>query len=147
MEYVCEENNRNLVDAGGAHRGPLTAMSRSARPYLRPAVSAMRVALIVAGAFFMENLDGVIVTALPQIGHSFQVTATDLSLRDHRLSPGRWPAFIPISGWAADRFGLRTVFVSAQFCLFTVASALCGLAPPGSGASSPPGCCRGSPPP
>jgi EmrB/QacA subfamily drug resistance transporter len=86
----------------------------------------MRVALIVAGAFFMENLDGtVIVTALPQIGHSFGVTATDLSLgvSAYLLALA---AFIPTSGWAADRFGSRTVFVSAM-CLFTVASMLCGV--------------------
>jgi EmrB/QacA subfamily drug resistance transporter len=91
-----------------------------------PAASAMRVAFIVAGAFFMENLDGtVIVTALPQIGHSFQVTATDLSLgvTAYLLTLA---AFIPTSGWAADRLGTRTVFASA-ICLFTVASILCGL--------------------
>ena len=87
---------------------------------------AMRVALVVAGAFFMENLDGtVIVTALPQIGKSFHVTATDLSLgvTGYLLTLA---AFIPTSGWAADRFGSRTVFVSA-IGLFTLASVLCGL--------------------
>ena len=89
-------------------------------------LSAMRVAFIVAGAFFMENLDGtVIVTALPQIGHSFGVTATDLSLgvTAYLLTLA---AFIPTSTWAADRFGSRTVFVCA-ICLFTAASMLCGL--------------------
>ena len=34
--------------------------------------------------------------------------------------------FIPISGWAADRIGARTVFASA-IGLFTVASILCGV--------------------
>jgi EmrB/QacA subfamily drug resistance transporter len=34
--------------------------------------------------------------------------------------------FIPISGWAADRFGLRTIFGSA-IAVFTVASVLCGM--------------------
>jgi EmrB/QacA subfamily drug resistance transporter len=88
---------------------------------------AMRVALIVAGAFFMENLDGtVIVTALPQISRSFGVTATDLSLgvTAYLLTLA---AFIPTSGWFSDRFGSRTVFTSA-ICLFTIASVLCGLA-------------------
>ncbi|HTK35237.1 MAG TPA: MFS transporter [Caulobacteraceae bacterium] len=96
-----------------------TAVPSSAAP-------AMRVALIVAGAFFMETLDGtVIVTALPQIGHSFAVAATDLTLgvTAYLLTLA---AFIPASGWAADRFGSRTVFATA-ICLFTLASVLCGL--------------------
>ena len=99
----------------------------SAPPAAPPSgLAAMRVALIVAGAFFMENLDGtVIVTALPQIGHSFSVTATDLSLgvTGYLLTLA---CFIPTSGWAADRFGSRTVFVAA-ICLFTAASILCGI--------------------
>ena len=88
--------------------------------------SAQRLALIVAGAFFMESLDGtVIVTALPQIGRSFGVTATDLSLAvtAYLLTVA---ALIPASSWAADRFGSRTVFVGA-IGVFTSASALCGL--------------------
>src|SRR5690606_10835414 len=35
--------------------------------------------------------------------------------------------FVPISGWAADRFGARKVFVAA-IVLFTVSSAACALA-------------------
>jgi EmrB/QacA subfamily drug resistance transporter len=34
--------------------------------------------------------------------------------------------FIPVSGWVADRFGVRTVFTSA-IAAFTAASALCGM--------------------
>ena len=39
------------------------------------------VALLVAGAFFMENLDGtVIATALPQMAQSFRTNPVDLNM-------------------------------------------------------------------
>ena len=84
------------------------------------------VALLVAGAYFMENLDGtVIVTALPQMASSFHVHALDLNIgvSAYLLTLA---ALIPASGWMADRFGLRTVFAGA-IVVFTAASMLCGL--------------------
>jgi len=35
--------------------------------------------------------------------------------------------FVPVSGWMADRFGARRVFMSA-IVVFTVSSVLCGIA-------------------
>jgi len=84
------------------------------------------VALLVAGAIFMENLDGtVILTALPQMAKSFHVQPLDLNIgvSAYLLTLA---ALIPVSGWIADRFGIRTVFAAA-IVLFTVASTLCGL--------------------
>lgn len=84
------------------------------------------VAALVAGAFFMENLDGtVITTAIPEMARSFGVRPTDLSagISAYLLTLA---VFIPISGWVADRFGPRNVFASAV-ALFTLASVLCGL--------------------
>jgi EmrB/QacA subfamily drug resistance transporter len=84
------------------------------------------IAILVAGAFFMENLDGtVIATALPQMGRSFHVNPVDLNIgmTAYLLMLA---VFIPISGWFADRFGARTVFVSA-IAVFTLSSILCGL--------------------
>lgn len=84
-------------------------------------------ALLVAGAFFMENLDGtVITTAVPDIARSFGVAALDLNIgvSAYLLTLG---VFIPISGWVAERFGARKVFASA-LALFTLASVLCGMA-------------------
>lgn len=84
------------------------------------------IALLVAVAFFMENLDGtVIATALPQMGKSFHVSPVDLNIgmTAYMLTLA---VFIPISGWMADRLGARTVFVSA-IAVFTLSSILCGL--------------------
>ena len=83
------------------------------------------IVMLVAATFFMENLDGTIIaTALPQMARSFDVHPADMSLgiTAYLLTLA---VFIPISGWAADRFGLRTVFGSA-IALFTAASVLCG---------------------
>jgi MFS family permease len=84
------------------------------------------VALLVAAAFFMENLDGtVIVTALPQMARSFNAdpVALNLGLTAYMLTVA---ILIPISGWMADRFSPRNVFAGA-IAVFTGASVLCGL--------------------
>jgi EmrB/QacA subfamily drug resistance transporter len=88
---------------------------------------AMWLALLVAGAFFMENLDGtVITTAVPDIARSFGVAPLDLNIgvSAYLLTLG---VFIPISGWIAERFGARRVF-SAALAIFTASSMLCGMA-------------------
>src|SRR5436309_1917577 len=84
------------------------------------------IALLVAGAMFMEQLDGtVIATALPQMGLSFEVAPVDLNvgISAYLLTLA---VFIPASGWMADRFGARSVFMSA-IATFTLASILCGV--------------------
>lgn len=90
-------------------------------------VNSKWLALLVAGAFFMENLDGtVITTAVPDIAQSFGVAplALNIGVSAYLLTLG---VFIPISGWAAQRFGARRVFAAA-LALFTLASVLCGMA-------------------
>lgn len=84
------------------------------------------VALIVACALFMELLDGsVIATALPQMARAFHENPVNLSIgmSAYLLTLA---IFIPSSGWMADRFGAKTIFLSA-IAVFTVASVLCGL--------------------
>ncbi|MCF9047016.1 DHA2 family efflux MFS transporter permease subunit [Acinetobacter nectaris] len=74
----------------------------------------------------MENLDAtIIVTALPTMAQTFNVMPIDLNIgiSAYLLAVA---TFIPISGWLADRFGARTIFMSAVL-LFTLASILCGL--------------------
>lgn len=84
-------------------------------------------ALLVAGTFFMENLDSTIITpAIPAMAKSFDVepVALNTGVSAYMLTLG---VFIPISGWVAQRFGARLVFALA-IALFTLASVLCGLA-------------------
>ena len=85
------------------------------------------IALIVAGAFFMQNLDSAIInTSLPQMAAMFGVRALDLSagITSYVIAAA---ACLPLSGWAADRYGSRRVF-SWAIIVFTVASAGCGAA-------------------
>ena len=89
-------------------------------------IHAFAFALLVAGAFFMENLDGtVIATALPQMAQSFGVSPVDLNMgmTAYMLTLA---VCIPVSGWVADRVGARTVFAGA-IGVFTLASILCGM--------------------
>jgi len=84
------------------------------------------IAFLVAGAFFMENLDGtVIATALPQMAASFgvQAVALNIGMTAYLLTIA---VCIPVSGWMADRFGARKVFTAA-IVTFTLASMFCGL--------------------
>ncbi|MEO8882141.1 MAG: MFS transporter [Devosia sp.] len=84
--------------------------------------------MLVAGAFFMENLDGtVIVTAIPQMAKTFGVHPVDLSIGVSAYILAL-AVLIPASGWLADRFGGRTIFATA-IVIFTISSVLCGLAP------------------
>ncbi|WP_206998091.1 DHA2 family efflux MFS transporter permease subunit [Trinickia mobilis] len=103
-------------------------MSGSAPPSTAPARAneASLIVMLVAAAFFMENLDGTIIaTALPQMARSFNVHPVDLSIgiTSYLLTLA---VFIPVSGWAADRFGVRSVFTSA-IAVFTAASVVCGM--------------------
>ena len=84
--------------------------------------------LIVAIGLFMEHLDSTIIaTALPRM-------AIDLGLPPVRLNLAittylvAMAVFIPASGWIADRFGARRVFVGAMG-LFVCGSLICGGAP------------------
>jgi EmrB/QacA subfamily drug resistance transporter len=88
--------------------------------------SPFYVTMLIAGAVFMENLDGTIIaTALPQMARSFHVGAVNLNIgmTAYLLTLA---VCIPISGWVADRFGARSVFAFA-IGTFTFASILCGL--------------------
>jgi len=99
-------------------------------PHSPPATSERHLRwliFLVAGAMFMENLDGTIIaTALPAMARSFGGSAVELNIgiSAYLMALG---IFIPASGWIADRFGTRRVFCLA-IVLFTLSSMLCGLA-------------------
>ncbi|MDH2444007.1 MFS transporter [Amnibacterium sp. CER49] len=84
--------------------------------------------LLVAAAFFMENLDGTILsTAAPAMGRDLGVPAVQVgaAITAYLLTVA---VLIPLSGWLPTRFGARSVFVAAVV-VFTVASAGCAAAP------------------
>ena len=83
---------------------------------------------LVATALFMEQLDSTIVnTGIPSMAASLGVTP--LSLKAVATSYILALAVsIPVSGWLADRFGSRRIFLFA-LAMFTVSSVMCGLAP------------------
>ena len=85
------------------------------------------VPLIVACALFMQNLDSTaLATALPSIAESLGETPLrlHLAITSYMLALA---AFLPMSGWVADKFGARTIFRLAMI-IFTLASIACGLA-------------------
>jgi EmrB/QacA subfamily drug resistance transporter len=91
-----------------------------------PARLSIIVPLIVGCAQFMHQFDGtVIATALPAMAESLQEDPLRLNLviTCYLLSLA---VFVPISGWMADRYGARRVFIAA-IVVFTTCSVLCGL--------------------
>jgi EmrB/QacA subfamily drug resistance transporter len=75
----------------------------------------------------MENLDStVIATSLPAIARDMNEDpiALKLALTSYLLSLA---VFIPVSGWAADRYGAKNVF-RAALVIFMVGSIACGFA-------------------
>ncbi len=82
--------------------------------------------LIVGCAQFMHQFDGaVITTAVPSMAESLHEDPVrlNLAITCYLLSLA---VFVPISGWMADRYGAKRVFISA-IVVFTVSSVLCGL--------------------
>ncbi len=85
-----------------------------------------RLALLVAATFFMEFLDGtVLTTAIPSIAGDFGVPAPDvnITMTAYLMTVAMG---IPLSGWLAERLGARRVFCLA-IAVFTVASLICAM--------------------
>lgn len=81
---------------------------------------------IAAAAFFMQALDATILnTALPAVARSLDRSplAMQLAVVGYTLTVAM---LIPVSGWLADRFGTRRVFISAVN-FFILGSLLCAL--------------------
>lgn len=105
------------------------AASPSGDPAAIVAASPRRllVPFIVAVAFLMEQIDATVITAsLPAMAQSLgaQPLSLNLAITSYVLSLA---VFIPISGWVADRYGAKLVFLAA-IGVFMVGSTLCGFA-------------------
>ncbi|HEY6456305.1 MAG TPA: MFS transporter [Steroidobacteraceae bacterium] len=99
-------------------------MVRNHPESLSPPAGDVAVALIVACAMFMAQLDGaVVVLAMPSMGASFHVSAVAVTagITSYLMVQ---VAVIPASGWIADRWGARRVF-AASIVLFALTSVLC----------------------
>ena len=93
-------------------------------PPPQPSSFPRGMALLVAGAFFMEILDAtIIVPAIPLIADSFGVQPVDVNVAISAYLV-TVAVLIPASGWMADRFGVRRVFITA-IAVFTIASIGC----------------------
>ena len=82
---------------------------------------------VVAISLFMEQLDSTIVnTGIPAMSASLGVTPLSLKavVTSYIVALA---VCIPISGWMADRYGTRRVFLSAM-ALFVLSSIACGMA-------------------
>src|SRR5919108_6252129 len=91
-----------------------------------PARFTVIVPLIVGCAQFMHQFDGtMITTALPVMAASLNEDPLKLNLAItcYLLALA---VFVPISGWMADRYGARRVFIAAMV-VFTASSVMCGL--------------------
>jgi EmrB/QacA subfamily drug resistance transporter len=85
------------------------------------------VSVVYVAAMFMTIMDATIVNvALPTIGRSFRVPSTSVAGVSIYFLVSL-AVFISASGWLGDRFGGKRVLLAA-IVVFTVASALCGLA-------------------
>jgi EmrB/QacA subfamily drug resistance transporter len=91
------------------------------------AFSASRtIPLTIGASFFMEGLDSTIIaTSLPQIATALNVSATQIgvALTAYLVSVSMWMA---ASGWLADRFEARRIYVGAV-AAFTLGSIACGF--------------------
>lgn len=82
--------------------------------------------LAVGSALFMQFMDSTALsTALPTLAHQFDSSPVHLRLvlTTYMIVQA---LFLPASGWAADRFGARRVFMAAM-AVFLVGSALAGF--------------------
>jgi len=81
---------------------------------------------IIGSALLMQTLNAtVIANALPAMAHTFGVEPLrlNIAITIYLLSAA---IFLPLSGWLADRFGARRVFMSS-IVLYAVGSIACGL--------------------
>ncbi|WP_430459014.1 DHA2 family efflux MFS transporter permease subunit [Pusillimonas minor] len=81
---------------------------------------------IVGCALFMQMLDATVVaTAIPAMAAALDTTPVkmNVAITSYLLALA---VFVPISGWAGERFGARKVFIVA-IVLFSAASVACAL--------------------
>ena len=82
---------------------------------------------IIGSALFMQTLNATVLSnALPTMAHALHEDPLrlNLAITMYMLATA---VFLPISGWAADRFGAKRIFLIAMV-LYAISSAACGFA-------------------
>ena len=101
-----------------ARRRPGSSLPKEVRP----------IAIVVIVGAIMSILDTTIVNvALQTLREDLRRARWRRSSGSARATCSRWPAVIPLTGWMAERFGPRRVWMAAV-AAFVVTSALCGAA-------------------
>lgn len=98
----------------------------SEQPSVPAPLATRLISIAVASALLMEFIDSTALsTALPTLSRAFAVDPIHLklALTSYILALA---VFTPASGWTAERFGARRVFLTAM-TVFLLGSALCGL--------------------
>ena len=81
---------------------------------------------IIGSAMLMQTLNATVISnALPAMAHAFHVEPLrlNIAITVYLLSAA---IFLPLSGWLADRFGARRVFMSS-IVLYAIGSIACGF--------------------
>src|SRR5690606_30825778 len=123
----CRRYNRPAAPPSSDMSAESASNSPSHSSFPDAARAARMIPFIVGCALFMQMLDSTVVaTALPAMAQALGATPVRLNvaITSYLLSVA---VFVPVSGWAADRFGARRVFVAA-IALFTLSSVTCALA-------------------
>ena len=103
-------------------RGAARAVASGAGSFVRGRL----VPIVVASALFMDLMDSAaLAMAIPTLARYFRVEIVELklALTAYLVTVAM---LVPASGWMANRFGARRVFVSAM-ALFVAGSICCGL--------------------
>jgi len=103
-----------------------TPSSPSSEEASRERKAVRMIPFIVGCALFMQMLDATVVaTAIPAMAASLGTTAVqmNISITSYLLALA---VFVPISGWAAERFGARRIFITA-IVLFSLSSIACAV--------------------
>ena len=82
--------------------------------------------IVVSFSFFMESLDATILnTGIPAMAHSLNIDPINLKLAliSYLVTLA---VFIPISGWVADKYSVKRVFLFALY-VFLLSSIACGF--------------------
>lgn len=98
----------------------------SSDPHEPPTPAQRILPFIVGCALLMQMLDSTVVTtALPAMARDLDSDpiSMNITITSYLIAVAM---FVPVSGWAADRYGARRVFIAA-ITLFTLSSLTCAL--------------------